>query len=77
MNAFLLQYLPIAIFFAIESGDNSKALVWVLIVVAISFAVLAAFSICTRQRAFLSRSITGAMAGTASAATPETRGSRA
>src|ERR1700683_327939 len=71
------QTIPIAIFFAIESGDNSKALVWVLIVVTISFAVLAAFSICTRrQRAFLSRSITGAMAGATPASTPENTGTR-
>jgi hypothetical protein len=41
-----------------------RALAWVLIVVAISFAVLAAFGVWTRrQRAFLSRSLAGAMAG--------------
>jgi len=58
------QTIPVAIFFAIESGDNMRALAWVLIVVAISFAVLAAFGVWTRrQRAFLSRSLAGAMAG--------------
>jgi molybdate transport system permease protein len=72
------QTIPIAIFFAIESGNNATALTWVLIVLVISFAVLAAFSLCTRrQRAFLSRSIAGAMAGTTSGATPEAPGSRA
>jgi len=56
--------IPIAIFFEIESGNNSAALIWVLIVVGVSFGVLVVFNLWTRrQRAFLSRSIAGAMAG--------------
>jgi len=35
------QTMPIAIFFAAEAGDMSKALIWVLIMVAISLAVIA------------------------------------
>ncbi|MGB3655732.1 MAG: molybdate ABC transporter permease subunit [Rivularia sp. (in: cyanobacteria)] len=35
------QTMPIAIFFAAEAGDMRKALIWVLIMVAISLAVIA------------------------------------
>ncbi|AFY59105.1 molybdate ABC transporter, permease protein [Rivularia sp. PCC 7116] len=35
------QTMPIAIFFAAEAGDMQKALIWVLIMVAISLAVIA------------------------------------
>jgi molybdate transport system permease protein len=35
------QTMPIAIFFAAEAGDMPKALIWVLIMVAISLAVIA------------------------------------
>lgn len=35
------QTMPIAIFFAAEAGDMRKALIWVLVMVAISLAVIA------------------------------------
>ncbi|MBV6623771.1 MAG: molybdate ABC transporter permease subunit [Rivularia sp. (in: Bacteria)] len=35
------QTMPIAIFFAAEAGDMQKALIWVLVMVAISLAVIA------------------------------------
>lgn len=34
------QTMPIAIFFAVESGDMDKALLWVLIIVVISFIMI-------------------------------------
>lgn len=34
------QTMPVAIFFAVESGDMNKAILWVLIIVAISFAMI-------------------------------------
>lgn len=34
------QTMPVAIFFAIESGDMNKAMLWVLIIVAISFIMI-------------------------------------
>lgn len=34
------QTMPIAIFFAVESGDMNKALLWVLIIVVISFIMI-------------------------------------
>ena len=39
------QTMPIAIFFAAEAGDMGKALIWVLIMVAISLAVIATIHI--------------------------------
>lgn len=57
------QTIPVAIYFAIESGDNAQALEWVLIVAAVSFAVLIAFGFWTRrERAFLARGLAQAMA---------------
>ena len=32
--------MPVAIFFAVEGGDMNKALLWVLIIVAISFIMI-------------------------------------
>ena len=34
------QTMPVAIFFAVESGDMNKAMLWVLIIVAISFIMI-------------------------------------
>lgn len=34
------QTMPVAIFFAVESGDMNKALLWVLIIVVISFIMI-------------------------------------
>ena len=34
------QTMPVAIFFAVESGDMNKAMLWVLIIVAISFMMI-------------------------------------
>ncbi|EKY26206.1 molybdate ABC transporter permease subunit [Clostridium celatum] len=34
------QTMPVAIFFAVEGGDMNKALLWVLIIVAISFIMI-------------------------------------
>ena len=34
------QTMPVAIFFAVESGDMNKAILWVLIIVAISFVMI-------------------------------------
>jgi len=38
------QTIPVAIFFAAEGGDMEKALVWVLLIVAISFVVIVAMN---------------------------------
>lgn len=32
--------MPIAIFFAVEGGDMNKAMMWVMIIVAISIAMI-------------------------------------
>ena len=34
------QTMPVAIFFAVESGDMNKAMIWVLFIVAISFIMI-------------------------------------
>ena len=34
------QTMPVAIFFAVESGDMNKAILWVLIIIAISFVMI-------------------------------------
>ena len=34
------QTMPVAIFFAVEGGDMNKAMIWVLIIVAISFIMI-------------------------------------
>ena len=34
------QTMPVAIFFAVESGDMNKAMLWVLIIVSISFIMI-------------------------------------
>lgn len=34
------QTMPVAIFFAVESGDMNKAMLWVLIIIAISFIMI-------------------------------------
>ena len=34
------QTMPIAIFFAVEGGDMNKAMMWVMIIVAISIAMI-------------------------------------
>lgn len=44
------QTLSVAIFFAIEAGENQQALAWVLMVMAVSFAVLAALAFWTRRQ---------------------------
>lgn len=44
------QTLPVAIFFAIEAGETQQALLWVLVVMAISFMVLAGLAIWTRRQ---------------------------
>jgi molybdate transport system permease protein len=50
------QTIPVAIFFAIEAGDTREALGWVVIVLAISLAVLAAMGLWTRyQRGYFVR----------------------
>src|ERR1700720_1905029 len=50
------ETIPVAIFFAIEAGDNREALVWAALVFAISLAVLAAMGAWTRyQSTYLAR----------------------
>ena len=50
------ETIPVAIYFAIEAGDNRQAFFWSGIVLAISLAVLAAMAAWTRyQRAYLMR----------------------
>lgn len=50
------ETIPVAIFFAIESGNTREALGWAAVVLGISLLVLAAMSAWTRrQRAFLRR----------------------
>ncbi|HXN22665.1 MAG TPA: molybdate ABC transporter permease subunit [Candidatus Dormibacteraeota bacterium] len=44
------ETLPVAIFFAIESGQTRQAALWVAIVMVISFAVLAALAVWTRRQ---------------------------
>ncbi|MEL7242830.1 MAG: molybdate ABC transporter permease subunit [Cyanobacteria bacterium J06573_2] len=44
------QTMPIAIFFAAEAGDMSKALIWVLIMVAISLAVIATIHVWDKSQ---------------------------
>jgi molybdate ABC transporter permease protein len=44
------QTLPIAIFFAVESGDTQEAVRWSLVTVAISLAALGALNLWTRHR---------------------------
>jgi molybdate transport system permease protein len=44
------ETLPVAIFFAIESGQTQSAAIWVAIVMVISFAVLAALAFWTRRQ---------------------------
>jgi molybdate transport system permease protein len=44
------QTLPVAIFFAIESGETEQAVIWVVMVMGISFAVLAALAVWTRRQ---------------------------
>jgi molybdate transport system permease protein len=57
------QTIPVAIYFAIESGRNREALGWVLVVMGISFTVLLAFGFWTRRtRAFLARGLARALA---------------
>ena len=38
------QTMPVAIFFAVEGGDMNKAMLWVLIIVAISFIMIFLFN---------------------------------
>jgi molybdate transport system permease protein len=50
------ETIPVAIFFAIEAGDNREALGWAALVLAISLVVLAAMGAFTRyQSAYLMR----------------------
>jgi molybdate transport system permease protein len=50
------QTIPVSIYFDMESGDTSEALVWAAIVLAVSLAVLLAMGAWTRyQRAYLVR----------------------
>src|ERR1700722_10650094 len=50
------ETIPVAIFFDMESGDTSSALLWASIVLAVSLAVLLAMGAWTRyQRAYLVR----------------------
>lgn len=50
------ETIPVAIFFAIEAGDNHEALGWAALVLVISLAVLAAMGAWTRhQRSYLAR----------------------
>lgn len=50
------QTIPVAIYFAIESGDTRAALGWVGVILVISFSVLAALGFWMRyQRRFLTR----------------------
>ena len=46
------QTMPIAIFFAAEAGDMNKALIWVLIMVAISLAVIATIHVWNESQSF-------------------------
>ena len=46
------QTMPVAIFFAVEGGDMNKAMLWVLIIVAISFIMIFLLNYCcdTQQK---------------------------
>ncbi|MCK9183204.1 MAG: molybdate ABC transporter permease subunit [Fibrobacteraceae bacterium] len=44
------QTIPISIFFAAEGGNMQLALLWVLIIVAISFSVVIAMNLCGRRK---------------------------
>jgi len=44
------QTLPLAIFFAVESGDTQEAMRWSLVTVAISLVALGALNLWTRHR---------------------------
>lgn len=44
------QTLPVAIFFAIESGETQQAIMWVVVTTAISFAALAGLANWTRRQ---------------------------
>ena len=52
------QTMPIAIFFAAEAGDMNKALIWVLIMVAISLAVIATIHVWNESQS-VSKKIDG------------------
>ncbi|MEM7715083.1 MAG: molybdate ABC transporter permease subunit [Cyanobacteria bacterium P01_A01_bin.68] len=52
------QTMPIAIFFAAEAGDMNKALIWVLIMVAISLAVIATIHVWNESQS-ISKKIDG------------------
>ncbi len=52
------QTMPIAIFFAAEAGDMNKALIWVLIMVAISLAVIATIHVWNESQS-ISKNIDG------------------
>ena len=52
------QTMPIAIFFAAEAGDMNKALIWVLIMVAISLAVIATIHVWNESQS-VSKNIDG------------------
>jgi molybdate transport system permease protein len=44
------QTIPVAIFFAVESGNMKQALLWVLIITGISFAVLLALNYWSKSK---------------------------
>ncbi|EPZ56577.1 putative molybdenum transport system [[Clostridium] sordellii ATCC 9714] len=48
------QTMPIAIFFAVESGDMNQAMLWVLIIIGIasSVIVLSNLTLNSKQRKF-------------------------
>ena len=50
------ETIPVAIYFDVESGDTREALVWAILVLAVSLSVLVAMGAWTRyQRAYLIR----------------------
>lgn len=44
------QTMPIAIFFAVESGDMNKAMIWVMIIIGISAIVITISNFISKSR---------------------------
>jgi len=44
------QTIPVAIFFAVESGNMKQALIWVIIITIISFAAILALNYWNKSR---------------------------
>ncbi len=64
------QTMPLAIFFAAEGGDMKGAVVWVSLIVAVSFATIAALNYWTSYRTSLRRTAPRSAAGSDSGSIP-------